>query len=301
MTHTISTPSTGQTDEARFPIRELSLRTGVNSVTLRAWERRYGLLKPKRTDKGHRLYDQEDVLRVEGIVRWIQQGVAVSKVRALLDQETLTGATLSARDSDNEWQDWRRRLITAAELFQEEKVAQLCQQLFSQYPAEIAIRDGLLPVFDQLGKGSVLAFCESVILSTLIHRVSQFKGQQRAAKKVLITGGSSQHLLWCYMSAAMLLDKGVSCLIVPNVYHSNDWTEIVIKSAVHSVLVFCDKALAATSEEIIEQMDQWQKPVTAIGAGFWLAAYESGNTKVGQVSVYSEALEGVLAFSDHCQ
>ena len=38
-----------------FPIRVVSQRTGVNSVTLRAWERRYGLLKPLRTPKGHRL------------------------------------------------------------------------------------------------------------------------------------------------------------------------------------------------------------------------------------------------------
>jgi DNA-binding transcriptional MerR regulator len=32
-----------------YPISTLAAQTGVNSVTLRAWERRYGLLKPKRT------------------------------------------------------------------------------------------------------------------------------------------------------------------------------------------------------------------------------------------------------------
>ena len=94
-----------------FPIRELSLRTGVNSVTLRAWERRYGLLKPKRTDKGHRLYDQGDVQRVEGILRWIQQGVAVSKVRALLEK----GAMLDSVVPSNEWLEWQGALIKAAE------------------------------------------------------------------------------------------------------------------------------------------------------------------------------------------
>ena len=57
--------------QAYFPIRILSTKTGVNSVTLRAWERRYGLLKPKRTEKGHRLYSEEDVTRVDAIVRWI--------------------------------------------------------------------------------------------------------------------------------------------------------------------------------------------------------------------------------------
>ncbi|MBR7888750.1 MerR family transcriptional regulator [Marinomonas sp. A79] len=302
MTHTILRPSAEQADEARFPIRELSLKTGVNSVTLRAWERRYGLLKPKRTDKGHRLYDQGDVLRVEGILRWIQQGVAVSKVRALLEQETAGESTASAKpDPNNEWLDWQQALVVAAKAFQEEKVLQLYQDVFSQYPAEIAVRDGLLPSFEQLGKGAELAFCESVVLTALMHRVGQGKGQSKSATKVLITGLSSQRILWCYMAAAMLLDKGVACLVLPNAYHSDDWSTVVSVPEVHSVLVFCDNELAAKSADILTQMDQWQKPVAAIGAGFWLAAHEAGTTRVGQVSVYSEALEGVLAFIANCQ
>jgi len=68
------------------PIRRVSELTGVNSVTLRAWERRYGLLKPLRTAKGHRLYRPEDIARVEAIQRWLARGVAVGQVRALLDQ-----------------------------------------------------------------------------------------------------------------------------------------------------------------------------------------------------------------------
>ena len=39
-----------------LPIREVARQTGVNAVTLRAWERRYGLIVPHRTEKGHRLY-----------------------------------------------------------------------------------------------------------------------------------------------------------------------------------------------------------------------------------------------------
>ncbi|MFO7703780.1 MAG: MerR family DNA-binding transcriptional regulator, partial [Halopseudomonas sp.] len=35
-----------------LPIREVSRVTGVNAITLRAWERRYGLITPHRTEKG---------------------------------------------------------------------------------------------------------------------------------------------------------------------------------------------------------------------------------------------------------
>ena len=39
-------------DEGWLPIREVARQTGVNAVTLRAWERRYSLIVPLRTPKG---------------------------------------------------------------------------------------------------------------------------------------------------------------------------------------------------------------------------------------------------------
>jgi DNA-binding transcriptional MerR regulator len=275
-----------------FPIRELSLKTGVNSVTLRAWERRYGLLKPKRTKKGHRLYDQGDVQRVEGILRWIQQGVAVSKVRALLDQDIAFDGVAPS----NEWLDWQVSLIKASQEFQEEKIEQLYLQIFSQYPADIAVRDWLLPSFEQLGKGAPLAFCESVVLSCLVTRINSLKSQQKHSSKVLITGLMSQRGLWCYMAAAMLLDKGISCRVVPNVQHGDDWSDLVEGIRAQSVLVFCENELAPKAPGLILQMQKWNRPITAIGAGFWLAAHELDITAQGDVKVYSEPLEGISGF-----
>jgi MerR family transcriptional regulator, light-induced transcriptional regulator len=275
-----------------FPIRELSLKTGVNSVTLRAWERRYGLLKPKRTSKGHRLYDQDDVSRVEGILRWIQQGVAVSKVRALLEQ----GVVLDEVAPSNEWLEWQVSLVDAARMFQGDKIEQLYQQIFSQYPAEIAVRDWLLPSFEQLGKGSALVFCESVVLACLVARVTRMKTQKKQAVNVLITGLAAQRMLWCYMAAAILVDKGLSCCVVPNAQYSHDWLGLLDGLQAQSVLVFCENELANKSADLVSQMQEWQKPVGVIGASFWLSAYESNVTSLGDVKVYSEALEGVTDF-----
>lgn len=51
------------TREDLVPIREVARLTGVNPVTLRAWERRYGLIQPTRTESGHRLYALSDIER----------------------------------------------------------------------------------------------------------------------------------------------------------------------------------------------------------------------------------------------
>ena len=63
-----------------YTIGDVSQQTGVASVTLRAWERRYGLIKPQRTAKGHRLYNQGNIQDIQHILSWLNRGVAISKV-----------------------------------------------------------------------------------------------------------------------------------------------------------------------------------------------------------------------------
>ena len=71
-----------------MPIRvgELARRTGVSESTLRAWERRFGLLEPKRTAGRQRLYDDDDVARVAAVRRLVEEGLtlpaAVARVRS---------------------------------------------------------------------------------------------------------------------------------------------------------------------------------------------------------------------------
>jgi len=84
---TLPTPPTLPTladlpDTPRFPIRAVSLRTGIPAVTLRAWERRYQLVAPRRSAGNYRLYSERDI----GILNWVKGridvGVAVRRAAA---------------------------------------------------------------------------------------------------------------------------------------------------------------------------------------------------------------------------
>src|SRR4051794_41516931 len=55
-------------------IGELSRRTGVPPEVLRAWESRYGVLRPERSAGGFRLYSEDDVRRIETMQRLIGGG-----------------------------------------------------------------------------------------------------------------------------------------------------------------------------------------------------------------------------------
>jgi DNA-binding transcriptional MerR regulator len=64
----------------RFTIRSVCALTGVNPNTLRAWERRYGLVTPERTASGYRLYTMQDVERLRAIQDLLNAGVPAGQV-----------------------------------------------------------------------------------------------------------------------------------------------------------------------------------------------------------------------------
>lgn len=87
----MATPDTTLTDfhahEPRHPIRVVAQRTGLTPATLRAWERRYHVVEPRRSDGGQRLYSDRDVERLTRLHLLSEAGRSISLVAGLSDAE----------------------------------------------------------------------------------------------------------------------------------------------------------------------------------------------------------------------
>ena len=171
-----------------LPIREISRLTGVNTVTLRAWERRYGLLKPTRTEKGHRLYSHDDVQRVKTIQSWLVRGLAISKVKGILNSETADDAEAGI---DSVWLEYSARIETALTQLNRAALAGLLNELVALYPAEIIADQLLAPVLEKLqiateyGARTKLAFLHSLVLEHFYF--GHYRQRQTAkGKRVLV-------------------------------------------------------------------------------------------------------------------
>jgi MerR family transcriptional regulator, light-induced transcriptional regulator len=82
-------------EEGVLRIGELSRRVGVSPEVLRAWERRYGVLRPIRSDGGFRLYSSADEERVRRMLALQQQGLSpavAARTAAAEDGEAATAA-----------------------------------------------------------------------------------------------------------------------------------------------------------------------------------------------------------------
>lgn len=73
----------------RHPIGVVSRRTGLSIHVLRAWERRYGVVKPGRTPGRQRLYTDADVTRLRLLRQATQSGRTIGQVARLSTPELL--------------------------------------------------------------------------------------------------------------------------------------------------------------------------------------------------------------------
>jgi DNA-binding transcriptional MerR regulator len=62
-----------------YNVKMVNKETGLSPATLRAWERRYGILKPQRSSGGQRLYSEEEVLLLKWLVARKNEGMSISR------------------------------------------------------------------------------------------------------------------------------------------------------------------------------------------------------------------------------
>jgi len=141
--------STLSADTEFYPIRTVSTLTGVNAITLRAWERRYGLIKPVRTDSGHRVYTRADIDNIHRIVALLDKGVAISQVRNALG-EAEQGAVRV--EEAGPWAGFREHMVMAISRFDENRLEDIYNELLALYPTDLVTRKVLLPLLVELGE-----------------------------------------------------------------------------------------------------------------------------------------------------
>ena len=133
----------------QLPIRTICSLTGVNAMTLRAWERRYGLVRPARTPKGHRLYTHQDVERIRRVQVLVQRGVPISRVRDLLDTSPEAADALRPQGP---WRGYHERMAAAISQFDERELDQVYDEVLSIHAIEKITRNMILPLLVHLGE-----------------------------------------------------------------------------------------------------------------------------------------------------
>jgi DNA-binding transcriptional MerR regulator len=128
-------------------IGELGRRVGVNPELLRAWESRYGLLSPSRSQGGFRLYSDEDERRVREMQALLARGVSAAEAARLV----LSGGD-GAQEGSEPLAYGLQELRLALDAFDEPRANQTLDGLFAAYGVETVLGRVVLPYLNDLGE-----------------------------------------------------------------------------------------------------------------------------------------------------
>ncbi|MCD6639241.1 MAG: MerR family transcriptional regulator [Nocardioides sp.] len=133
-------------------IGDLAERTGVSSHTLRAWEKRFSLLRPVRTSGGYRLYSQADAARVTRMQELRDQGVAAARAAAMVLQED-RGRGHDPADGAHQPGDVVAAFVEQARAFDDAGAHAVLDAATSSLSTEDAIEQVFLPALSRIGEG----------------------------------------------------------------------------------------------------------------------------------------------------
>lgn len=188
----------------KITISQLSELTGVNTVTLRAWERRYGLLIPQRSPKGHRYYSHDDVDTVIQILNLTEQGITVSKVKPLLNTDTNYDVT-------NDWKDYLDSIWKAAKSYNKNKIFQIYDEISREYPFSVSSVHFFIRITEksQSMKDKSLYFCylNNLLTDKINHSFYSIQQSKSPVKSVVILNNSPQLKNKVLLSGLILKEK----------------------------------------------------------------------------------------------
>lgn len=188
---------------AYYSIGDVAERCGINPVTLRAWQRRYGLLKPQRSEGGHRQFDEDDIRRIEEIKRWIKSGIPVSKVKALLEEKHI-----AAHDG---WLTLQEEVMALLRRINPDKLRMRIVELGATLAVDDVIDHIIVPVRQRLNLEQATArimgsLLDGVLIDYAVSRLIDLR--QHADKEAFLISWDAEDRTRLWLEAWRLAHKG---------------------------------------------------------------------------------------------
>ena len=235
---------------ALYPIREVARLTGVNPITLRAWERRYNLIEPVRTESGHRLYTQEHIDFLHETLRLMEEGIPISRIQAVISEasprQTHTSAVVPSSDKSHALLE---KIVQAAGQLQVQALERLLDRVFADYslnPLRILLAEVDAHLQQQDNSAVSLVFWRSSVLRRIQVRLHSLYTQPLLpSKRVVIYKALSTPAYLAALVTLFCFEQGYQALAIEE-GASLEQVLTAAKSLSIQAVIFVDKDASAT-------------------------------------------------------
>lgn len=187
--------------------------------TFRAWERRYGVPRPQRTEGGHRLYSERDI----AIIRWLRdrtaEGLTISQAIALMangNEANLSWLSTAVDTEPHTWERLNSRFYAALADYDSTRAEHIMGEAFALYPLEEVFMKLVQPTMIEIGeqwhqgKLSVTAehFATQFVRRKLSSLFNTYNITEGRGMIVIGCAPSEQHDLGALLLAVFLVRHG---------------------------------------------------------------------------------------------
>jgi MerR family transcriptional regulator, light-induced transcriptional regulator len=194
----------------RYRIKSVAAQTGVSTATLRAWERRYGLVQPTRSEGGYRLYSDDDVRMITRVRELIDQGYKVGEAIASLH---VPNGSVSRHIWTAERVDDLRDRLGGALLALDVAAAERLARRTSTLPIGRRLSEVYLPLLSSIGDAwehglaSVAQehFASAQIRAWMLEILRTVDGTGRSGRPVVLAGAPGEQHEFGLLALAVLV------------------------------------------------------------------------------------------------
>ncbi|WP_026689454.1 MerR family transcriptional regulator [Alteribacter aurantiacus] len=137
--------------EGKYNIKAVSNMLGIQAGTLRAWERRYEIIKPVRNQAGHRLYTDEHIAILKWLLNKVNKGFTIGQAVGLLEDHDLSDSVVEAGYESDKACALKEELFDALLHFEEHKSNRILDQAFGMFSIEKVMSDILGKILVEVG------------------------------------------------------------------------------------------------------------------------------------------------------
>jgi DNA-binding transcriptional MerR regulator len=254
-----------------FNMKAVVQETGIRPDTLRAWERRYDLPTPERTEGGHRIYSQRDVDTLKWLMVRQEEGLSISHAVELFKrleaegQDPLlasgygrpgeAGETQAILGSGDSIEEMREAWLAACRAFDEPAADRVLAEAFALFPAEQVciglLQKGLASLGQDWYEGETTVqqehFATALAMRRLDALISAAPVATRPGKVILACPPEEEHTFGLMLLAVLLRRRGIDVIYLgANV--PTDKLALTLKSVRPRLAIFLAQQLISAAE-----------------------------------------------------
>ncbi len=276
---------TEYSDEPTYNMKAVEQQTGISAATLRAWERRYALVEPRRTASGYRLYSDRDVALLRWVRHQMDEGLTVSRVVAMLSSMRDTNEPLWV-NGDEEAAIKREAPLPPPALMQplvkalidldDDRADEIMEQAFALYTMPTVYVELIAPALVEIGdawhRGDIFIstehFASAYLRGRLLALLQIYSHRPDLPTIIVGCAPSERHEAGALIFAVMLRQQGYNVVYLGQDVPVEDIVKLAAQE--HPTMVCLSANSAPTAlllRDVQQHFDQIESPVPLFGYG----------------------------------